>query len=133
PLVYRPMSLVETDGPQVWWRSRVFWAGVAAAGLIETINGLNYLYPTVPYLPVKVTQIPAALDRPWSGLGPIWVAFYPWVIAVGFMVPQEVTFSLWFFFWVARLQDLVATMIGLRAAGGYEPSLPPYHTHQETG
>src|SRR5207247_3677698 len=24
-------------------------------------------------------------------------------------------------------------MIGLRAEGGYAPSLPPYHTHQETG
>ena len=49
-----------------------------------------------------MTQFPAAPDRPWSGLGPVWVAFYPWVIALGFMVPQEVTFSLWFFFWAAR-------------------------------
>jgi hypothetical protein len=133
PLVYLPMTLVDTEGPHAWWRSRLFWAGVAVAGTIEVINGLNYLFPAVPYLPVKVTQIPAAPDRPWSGLGPIWVAFYPWVIALGFMVPQEVTFSLWFFFWVHRVQDLAATMIGLRAEGGYEPSLPPYHIHQETG
>jgi hypothetical protein len=106
---------------------------VAVAGSIELINGLNYLYPAVPYLPVKVTEFPPAPDRPWSGLGPVWVAFYPWVVALGFMVPQEVTFSLWFFFWVSRLQDLVVTMLGLRSEGGYAPSLPPYHTHQETG
>jgi hypothetical protein len=133
PLVYLPMTLVDIEGPHAWWRSRLFWAGVAAAGSIEVINGLNYLFPAVPYLPVKVTQLPEAPDRPWSGLGSIWVAFYPWVIALGYMVPQEVTFSLWFFFWVTRLQDVVAMSIGLRAEGGYEPSLPPYHIHQETG
>lgn len=133
PLVYLPMTLVDTEGPHAWWRSRLFWAGVALAGSIELINGLNYLFPAIPSLPVKVTQFPPAPDRPWSGLGPIWVAFYPWVIALGYMVPQEVTFSLWFFFWVSRVQDLMATMIGLRGEGGYAPSLPPYHTHQETG
>jgi hypothetical protein len=133
PLVYLPMTLVDTEGPNAWWRSRLFWTGVVVAGGIEVINGLNYLYPAIPYLPVKVTEIPAATDRPWSGLGSIWVAFYPWVIALGFMVPQEVTFSLWFFFWMTRVQDLTVTMIGLRADGGYAPSLPPYHTHQETG
>jgi hypothetical protein len=133
PLVYLPMTLVTTEGPNAWWRSRLLWAGVAVAGGIEVINGLNYLYPAVPYLPVKVTEFPAAPDRPWSGLGPIWVAFYPWVIGLGFMVPQEVTFSLWFFFWVSRLQDMVAMMMGVRPEGGYAPSLPPYHLHQETG
>jgi hypothetical protein len=133
PLVYLPMTLVEIEGPHAWWRSRPFWLGVALAGTIELVNGLNYLYPAVPYLPVKLTQFSAAPDRPWSGLGSVWVAFYPWVIALGYMVPQEVTFSLWFFFWVSRLQDLVVTMIGLRAEGGYAPTLPPYHTHQETG
>jgi Family of unknown function (DUF6785)/Domain of unknown function (DUF6784) len=133
PLVYLPMTLVETEGPNAWWRSRLLWAGVAVAGSIELINGLNYLYPAVPYLPVKVTEIAAAPDRPWSGLGPIWVAFYPWVIALGFMVPQEVTFSLWFFFWMTRVQDMVVMMAGLRSEGGYAPGLPPYHIHQETG
>src|SRR5207248_2573609 len=133
PLVYLPMTLVDTDGPQAWCRNRLFWAGAVVAGSIEVINGLNYLYPAIPSLPVKVTQFPAAPDLPWSGLGPIWVAFYPWVIALGFMVPQEVTFSLWFFFWLARAQDMAATIIGLRSAGGYAPSLPPYHIHQETG
>jgi hypothetical protein len=133
PLVYLPMTLVETEGPHAWWRSRLLWAGVAVAGSIELINGLNYLYPAVPYLPVKVTEIAAAPDRPWSGLGPIWVAFYPWVIALGFMVPQEVTFSLWFFFWMTRVQDLVVMMMGFRSEGGYAPELPPYHVHQETG
>lgn len=133
PLVYLPVTLVDIDGPQAWWRSRLFWIGVAVAGGIEVINGLNYLYPAVPFLPVKVTELPPAPDRPWSGLGSIWVAFYPWVIALGFMVPQEVTFSLWFFFWVSRVQDMAGTMLGLRADGGYAPSLPPYHIHQETG
>jgi hypothetical protein len=133
PLVYLPMTLVQTEGPHAWWHSRLLWAGVAVAGCVEVINGLNYLYPNVPYLPVKVTEIPAAPDRPWSGLGPIWVAFYPWVIGLGYMVPQEVTFSLWFFFWMSRVQDMVVTMTGLRPEGGYAPDLPPYHLHQETG
>jgi Family of unknown function (DUF6785)/Domain of unknown function (DUF6784) len=133
PLIYLPLTLVDTEGPQAWWRSRLFWAGMATAGILETINGLNYLFPTVPYIPLKVTQFAAATDKPWSGLGPVWVAFYPWVIAVGFLVPLEVTFSLWFFFWVARAQDLTVTMMGMRNGGGYSPGQPPYHLHQMTG
>jgi hypothetical protein len=133
PLTYLPTVLVNTDGPGVWWRNRLFWAGVLIAGAIEVVNGLNYLYPAVPYLPVKVTRFPAAPDLPWAGLGPVWMAFYPWVIALGFTVPQEVTFSLWFFFWAGRLQDLVATLMGLRTSGGYAPALPPFHLHQEAG
>jgi hypothetical protein len=133
PLIYLPMTLVDTEGPQAWWRSRVFWAGMATAGIPETINGLNYLFPTFPYIPLKVTQFPAAPDLPLSGLGPVWVAFYPWVIAVGFFVPLEVTFSLWLFFWLARVQDLVVTMMGIRSGGGYAPSVPPYHLHQMAG
>ena len=27
PLVYLPMTLVDTEGPHAWWRSRLFWAG----------------------------------------------------------------------------------------------------------
>jgi hypothetical protein len=133
PLVYLPTTLVDVEGPHAWWRNRLFWAGVAVSAIIETVNGLNYLYPVVPYLPVKLTEFPAATDLPWSGLGSIWVAFYPWVIALGFMVPQEVTFSLWFFFWVGRIQDMAAVMLGFRPSGGYAPDAPPYHIHQETG
>ena len=60
PLAYLPLALVDTGGPQAWWRNRLFWLGAAVAGGIEIVNGLNYPYPAVPYLPVKVTQIPAA-------------------------------------------------------------------------
>jgi hypothetical protein len=133
PLVYLPLTLVATDGPQAWFRNRLFWGGMAVAAAVELINGFQYLYPSIPYLPVKVTQFPPWPDRPWSGLGSIWVAFYPWVIALGFMVPAEVSFSLWFFFWLSRIQDMAAVEMGLRSAGGYAVGLPPFHIHQETG
>ncbi|MDH7569435.1 MAG: hypothetical protein QHJ73_07610, partial [Armatimonadota bacterium] len=133
PLVHLPLALADTEGPNPWWRNRLFWAGAAVAGIIEIVNGFNYLFPTIPYIPVKWKLIPGAVDRPWSGLGSIPISFYPWVISVGFMVPLEVSFSMWVFFWLGRVQDMVATMTGVRSAGGHAPALPPYHLHQAAG
>ncbi|HPT96728.1 MAG TPA: hypothetical protein PLU39_02550 [Armatimonadota bacterium] len=133
PLIHLPMTLVAFDAPRPWWRTRLFWAGVTVAGIIQLINGLNYLVPNVPYIPVKWIQFPPASDRPWSGLGRFQIAFYPFVIAIGFMVPLEVSFSMWFFFWLGRVQDMVVTILGHRSVGGHAPSLPPYHLHQAAG
>lgn len=133
PLIHLPLTLVDLDAPRPWYRNRLFWAGVAVAGGIEAINGLNYLFPTIPRIPVKLSTFPPAPERPWSGLGPLWVSFYPFVIAIGYMVPTEVSFSLWFFFWLTRVQDMVVVMMGLRETGGFAQGLPPYHVHQGTG
>jgi hypothetical protein len=47
----------------------------------QLLNGLNFLYPSVPQIPLKRVNIgPLFTSPPWNALGETNVSFYPLVI-----------------------------------------------------
>lgn len=132
PLTILPLEMTRPDAG-AFWRNRSVWAGIALAAWIECHNSIAYLYPSIPTLPVKVHEWPAPATRPWSGLGSLWTSFYPFQVGLGFLLPLDVSFSIPFFFFLGRLQDVLATALGFRSGGGYSLHLPPYHQAQNTG
>lgn len=133
PLTYLPLEMARVEDPAPFWKSRLMWAGFLTAALLESINSLNYLFPAVPYIPLKVTQLPTPSGRPWNGLGSLWVAFYPFVIGIGYLLSLDISLSLWLFFLLTRVQDVVAVAWGYRDYGGWSITLPPYHVQQNAG
>jgi len=133
PLTYLPLEMTQVENPTPFWRNRLMWAGFLTAAFIETLNSIHFLYPAVPELHVKVTPLPVPANRPWNGLGSLWVAFYPFVIGLGFLLSLDISLSLWFFFMLTKVQDIVALMLGYRDYGGWSSGGPPYHLHQGAG
>jgi hypothetical protein len=96
-----------------------FWMGVAAAGVVAFLNSLAERVPAVPAIPLG--PVPLVLWQkvgPLAGLGEIDLVLWPWLIALAFLIPADLSFSCWFF-WFVRLGLTVAAI-----AAGHTPQLP---------
>ena len=126
PLVQIPLEIVRSEpGVSVlpsFFRSRMMWAGFAVPFVVHSLNGLHVYVPAVPAFPVAGDLAHYLTSRPWNQVGilGIWTHFS--VIGFSFLIPTDLSFSLWFFFFVYKLQG-----IGLAALGydlDYVPNYP---------
>jgi uncharacterized protein DUF6785/uncharacterized protein DUF6784 len=106
--------------------------------VLESLASLNFLYPSVPALPLKPSTLPDIgtflTGAPWNAVGYLPLAFYPLVIGLIYFLPVEVSFSAWFFFLFSKFQDVAATAAGLRGEGVPRSlAMIPYHGEQGAG
>ena len=119
PIIQLPLAV--TEPASQLWRNSLLWVGLAVAGSVDLLNGLHYLYPSIPYLQVAPTSgNPGANDiarffpdLPWSAIGWLPVTFYPAVIGIAFLVPLDILFSCVFFFFWWKLMFVIAAMLGV--------------------
>jgi hypothetical protein len=108
---------------------KLFWVGFSIAALVDLLNGLSFVLPSVPYLPLKVHRY-RITNKPWSGIGTFPTSFYPFVIGMGFFIPLDLSFSCWFFFLFWKMLMVVNSALGTgglsrfpfikeQASGGY--------------
>ncbi len=139
PIVYLPLEITRSDpeaGPI--WRNRLFWIAFFIPCVLQTMASLNYLYPSIPAIPLKPSTLPNIgsffTSPPWSAIGYLPLAFYPLVIGLTYFLPVEVSFSAWFLYVLTRLEDVFATASGLRADGVPRAlAMIPYHGEQGGG
>ena len=105
PIVRLPREMARGGGTTGVLKNKTMWIGFAVAGGITIINGLNFLYPALPRIPVKHQWLFRFTERPWNAVGWFPVSFYPFVLGIGFLMPLDLSFSCWFFylFWKAEL------------------------------
>lgn len=121
PIIRLPLELVSPETEL--WRNRGFYVGVALAVGVELLNGLNALYPAVPALHTRLLATPShslmrfLTGRPWNAMGYVGVAFYPFAIGLGMLLPLELSFSCWFFLWMFKLERVAAAWLGVTTAG----------------
>ena len=120
---------IEMTTPRFFSR-RLLWLGFSICAVIELLNGLHFLYPFVPGVPLKISDFGATLftTKPWSAIGWLPLFFYPWVIALTFFVPLELSFSVWFFFLFTKFQLIVGSIGGWKSLQGF-----PYYNQQGIG
>jgi hypothetical protein len=112
PVIQVPLAM--TDRASGVFKAKLLWVGFAIAAGIDTLNGLHFLFPAVPYLHVKMASISHLFtDAPWNAIGWIFVSFNPFVIGMSFFLPLDLAFSLWFFFVFRK-----ALQVAAAAAGG---------------
>ncbi len=97
-----------TDPSGHMWKSRLFWLGFSLCAAIEIINGLHWLYPSIPSINVQHVNLQGQgvfATRPWNATGFTTYSFYPFAIGLGYLLPLDLLFSCWFFylFWKAQL------------------------------
>jgi len=141
PIIQLPLAISETGTPL--WRSSLLWIGFLAAGAVDLVNGLHYLYPSVPYLSVApvLTNYDAnnlmryLPDLPWSAIGWLPVTFYPAVIGIAFLMPLDLLFACVFFFFWWKAMFVLAAAVGV-SRGWSEAmgrSIFPYANEQMFG
>lgn len=130
PIIQLPLILTERGGASGLFRDPLLWAGFAAGALLDLWNGFAYLYPFLPLLNVKLHDLsPHFPIPPWNAMGWTPLSFYPFVIAMSFFLPTDVSFSCWFFYLFRKAQQVVT------AAFGWNRGVPgfPYLIEQSWG
>ena len=93
----------------------MFWIGFAACALLYLQERLPELYPSLPHLEIwGFTVITAGRTGPMVGFGDLWLYLLPWLIALAYLMPKELSFSMWFF-WFVRV---ACTIIAIAAGAG---------------
>ena len=126
PIVALPIAMAEDS--ESFFTNRLMWIGFAAAGAITFMNGLNYLYPSVPYIPVKRVNYELAASGPLAAVRTVRVAFYFFAITLGFLMPLDLSFSLYVFFILSKLEAVAVYVMGTPPESGF-----PYYTSQAFG
>ena len=119
PIVQIPLAITEKGGAAPIWRNRLLWMGFAAAALLDIVNGLHVLYPKVPEIIVRHDRPERWIQTgpwgpPWNAMGDIWIPLYPFIIALGFFLPLDLSFSIWFFYLFRKFQQVLASAYPIR-------------------
>lgn len=102
PIIQLPAEM--TNPTYRFFKSRFMWIGFSISGVILIFNILNFHYPMIPGIPVKVRFISQLFtEKPWNAIGNLRISFYPFIIGLGFLMPLDLSFSCWFFYLFNRL------------------------------
>lgn len=126
PIVALPMAMA--DDSESFFSNKLMWLGFAIAGTITLINGLNYLFPQFPEIPIKRVDYPIANSGPLLAMGNVRVCFYFFAITLGFLMPLDLSFSIYFFYILFKFEALLASLMGMPPESGF-----PYTTSQAFG
>jgi hypothetical protein len=138
PLIQLPVAMAEGGGSGGMWRSRYMWIAFAVMFSIDILNGLNYLYPNLPAIPVKTLfQIDQAFkDPPWSQIGDFRISIFPFMAAIGLFMPSDMLISFVVFFLLRKFTHLILAANGIPqqtfSGSGIAPG-PPYFDEQTWG
>lgn len=109
-------------------RQRLIWLGATIPFLVHSVNGLHFYYPTVPEIRLTFPLNPYLTSFLFSQIGPFIAIVHFSVIGVTFLLPSDLAFSLWFFFFVFMGQSVLLTYLGWQL-----PNFPGYATPAHAG
>jgi len=128
PLVQLPLELTKSEnGKILFLRNKLMWIGFSLSSLYNAMNMLNAYFPSFPALGKMFDMGASFIESPWSALKPLIIWYRPELIGFGFLVPTDVSFSIWFSYLLFKLQALIGELIGYRYAGF------PFYQEQSLG
>lgn len=128
PLAQIPLeTVVESEsGRGRLTAAPLFWAGLVVSFGLTALHTLSKYVPAVPAVPLgPVRMMDWQRVGPLAGLGEINLVFFPWLIAIAYLIPKDLSFSCWFF-WFLRLSLHVIAI-----AAGCTPQRPAFHWTSE--
>ena len=102
--------------------NKMVWMGFTVSASIAIINGLSFLFPAIPTIPVKRSGSWYGIghlftERPWNAIGHMTISFYPSIIGLGLLMPLDLSFSSWFFFLFFKAELILTAALGINIPG----------------
>ncbi len=108
PIVQLPLEI--THPQTTLLSSRLMWTGFGFSAFIGLLNGLHYIFPSVPAIPINLLDLgQLAKGKPWNAIGYTPLRFYSFVLGLGFLMPADLIFSCWFFYLFQKAQMVVTS------------------------
>jgi hypothetical protein len=105
------------------FRNRLTWFGFALPAVVFLLKGLSAWYPSVPDIPLEVNLNDFLTAPPYNGIFYTPLKFSFAIVGFMFLLPSDLVFSLWFFFVLSRVQDVIVRAVNMDA-----PAMPMYPT-----
>jgi hypothetical protein len=141
PIIQLPMAVVRTGaGKEKPWQNRYFMIPFVVMFLIDMVNGIHHLYPSIPMINVRFLGDLKSMfpNPPLNAIGWTPVGLFPYMAVIGFFMPTDLLFSCIFFFFARKGMQVFAYAIGYTESagefggGGLVPA-PPYFSEQSWG
>lgn len=129
PITYLPLEMTNTKSR--FFSNKLMWIGLSISVAIGIWNGMSFLYPKIPVIPVKrQTTYRLFTEKPWNAIGALTISFYPFIVGLGFLMPIDLSFSCWFFYLMGKVQRIMGSVTNLNSLPGFpfigEQSLGAY-------
>lgn len=116
PLVFIPIEMSrdpQQGAVNSFFRSKLMWTGAALAFTVHLLNGLHHYYFAVPEIPIRWEVWQMWRDPPWNALTMWSVPLYFSAVGLGYLLPCDVSLSIWVFFVLFRLQRVLRVSMGM--------------------
>lgn len=121
PLTYLPFRLAEDPEKGTLWnsflRNPIVWVGAGIPLLVWGFNGLGVYIPGLPQITTSWPTFGIFQDRPWNALYLFNATIFFSAIGITFLLPVEVSLSIWLFFVLFRLSFVGISAIGAPPTG----------------
>lgn len=137
PLVQLPLEMARSssssseasgggEGPLL--RNRLTWLGFAIPMIVFLFKGFHAWYPAVPDITLVVNVGDYLQTPPYNGIFYTTLSLSFAIIGFMFLLPSDLVFSLWFFFVLSRVQDVIARSLNMDLT-----AMPMYPTYLYRG
>lgn len=125
PIAGVPLEMTSRDGSL--YHSSPFWIAFSLAAIIQLVRLVHNVWSGFPTLNIGVYNY-TFQGMPLSAAGPIPISSYPFSYGMAYLLPLQLAFSVWFFFWLARLEMILTAMVGFKQFNRF-----PYIAQQGVG
>lgn len=113
PIIQLPYEMTIRGGASGFFRNNLLWIGFGIAAGIDIINGLHHFFPLVPLIPIRTINIGSFFtEKPWNGMGWTPLCFFPFIIGLGFLMPLDLSLSIWIFYLVWKAERILSSAMG---------------------
>jgi len=124
PLAQVPLVMVAEGerGRARLTANSLFWLGLTVSFGATALDNAAQFVPALPALnlgPMKVMEWHPT--GPLAGLDEMNLVLWPWLVAIAYLIPKDLAFSCWFFWWVRLGLHVIAF------AAGATPQRPAWH------
>ncbi len=131
PIVHLVMEMTgqgeSEGGPLAFFKNPIMWAGFALAAGYNIMNILNAWNPSIPAMGRAEDLGALFTERPWDAIRPLSIAWRPENFGIGYLVPTDITLSVWVFYLALRVANV------FQVAAGYDISGFPFTQEQSFG
>jgi len=127
PIIQLPLNMTSRDLSS-FRGNRMLWFGFAIAALINLLNGLHLIWPSIPGIQLRSDLRHLFTEKPWNAIGRMRIGVFPFAIGLAFIMPLDLSFSCWFFFLFWKALRILGAMTGWQNLPGF-----PYEEAQSAG
>ena len=117
PLVQLPTEMSQVTPTDTllnpFFRRKSMWLAFLCPVIIHSVSTLHFYYPIFPEIPLRYSTWHLFTEKPWNAIRPFNFDIQPSTIGLSYLMSLDISFSLWAFYLIYKLERLVGSTTGI--------------------